>query len=109
MIYKIEDVRFDKNKIILNKNNKELQINIKDIYTMFYAKWSWRNYFSLAYTRCVNLGILYIATKEMKKLSEVIHIRISLEDLKKFPSAFYKKIQFLEEVDFPDILRLNIF
>lgn len=30
MIYKIENVRFDKNKIILNKNNKELQINIKE-------------------------------------------------------------------------------
>lgn len=40
MIYKIENVRFDKNKIMLNKNNKELQINIKDIYTMFYAKLS---------------------------------------------------------------------
>ncbi|MBS6441202.1 MAG: hypothetical protein KH380_02265 [Coprobacillus sp.] len=107
MIYKIENIKFDNDKIILNKNNHELQIDIKDIYTMFYAKWSLKNYFRLAHTPSLTMGILYIATKKMVRMSEVIRIKIPLKNLLSMPSLFYKKIQFLDEVDFPNILRLN--
>ena len=93
MTYKIENIKFDNDKIILNKNNHELQIDIKDIYTTFYAKWSLKNYFRLAHTPSLTMGILYIATKKMVRMSEVIRIKIPLKNLLSTPSLFYKKIQ----------------
>lgn len=74
---------------------------------MFYAKWSVKNYFSLAYTPSLSMGYLYIATKEMHKMTEVIKIRIPFKDIDKLPKNIYKKIQFYDNGTFPEILRLK--
>lgn len=107
MIFDLKNVRFENNKIIIEKKKIRHQININNIWTMFYAKWSVKNYFSLAYTPSLSMGYLYIATKEMHKMTEVIKIRIPFKDIDKLPKNIYKKIQFYDNGNFPEILRLK--
>ena len=107
MIFDLKNVRFENNKIIIEKKKIRHQININNIWTIFYAKWSVKNYFSLAYTPSLSMGYLYIATKEMHKMTEVIKIRISFKDIDKLPKNIYTKIQFYDEGDFPNILKLK--
>lgn len=107
MTFDLRDVDFENDRIIIKDKNSNFQIIVSDIWTMFYAKWSLKNYFALAYTRSISMGYLYIATKDMKKMTDVIRIRIPSGKIKNIPPKIHKKIQFYETTDFPDILRLK--
>ena len=43
----------------------------------------------------------------MHKMTEVIKIRIPFKDIDKLPKNIYKKIQFYDNGNFPEILRLK--
>ena len=64
MIFDLKNVQFESNKIIIEKKKLRHQISINNIWTMFYAKWSVKNYFSLAYTSSLSMGYLLLSMKK---------------------------------------------
>jgi hypothetical protein len=107
MIFDFDDLKFDADAIIINDNFTEICIKLSDIWTLFYAKWSLQNYFSLTCSCPLAMGYLYIATKKMNKISEVIKIKISSKQIENIPKEFYEKIEFYKIGTYPDILRLK--
>ena len=102
-----KNVKFFENKIVLESKKGIIQILRKDIHILFYAKVSFKNFFDLAYSGGIGMGILYVATKEIKKLKDTIQIKIPYEELEKIPNKIFEKIDFFRIGDYSKIYSLK--
>ena len=103
-----ENISFYEDYIQINQSDGPLKINKRDIWTMFYAKWSYINFLTIG-NEGITMGILYIATKKTTKLNEVIRIQYPYKELKKIPNIYYQKIDFYKPGEMHDIFRISKF
>ena len=103
-----ENITFFGDYIQINKTDGPLKIFKKDIWTMFYAKWSFINFLTIG-NEGITMGILYIATKNTTKLNEVTRIQFPYKELEKIPKAYYQRIDFFKPGEMHDIFRISKF
>ncbi|MDY0276741.1 MAG: hypothetical protein RBQ97_01515 [Acholeplasma sp.] len=72
------------------KRRKPIQIRIQDIESLYYAKWSFSNYFSLAFGDFKSPGFLYIILKRKKIFNKSLACTFKYNDLEKIPDSFRK-------------------
>ncbi len=101
-----ENVIFQANRISIKAGNKTIEIEKKNIWTMFYAKWSFRNFFTIG-NEGITMGILYIAKKDTMKLKDVIRIRFPYKELERIPKQYFDQIDFYEFGKTQNIFQLD--
>ena len=104
-----EDLVFGKEFITIKTNGQMERIRKKDIWTMFYAKWSFINGLTLGKGGGITMGILYIAQKSTIKLKDVIRVKFPYKELQKIPKPYFKMIEFCEWGRMADIFRISKF
>lgn len=92
-------IEFDKiivysDRIIIKKTSRVFYLD--DIESLFYARWSIKNYFSLAFGDYKSPGFLYIILKNGSFIRKKNSIKFHYSDIEKLPNKVKKKLEVWE-------------